>query len=48
MRQIGLAWTNRDGSVTVRLDALPLTGVMMIRDLPVAPPTVDVVAEGQA
>lgn len=30
--RIGSAWTNRDGSVTVRLDALPVSGVMQIRD----------------
>ena len=30
--RIGSAWTNRDGSITVRLDALPVSGVMQIRD----------------
>lgn len=30
--RIGAAWTNRDGSLTVRLDALPVGGVLQIRD----------------
>lgn len=30
--RIGVAFTNRDGSVTVRLDALPVNGVIQIRD----------------
>jgi hypothetical protein len=29
--RIGSAWTNRDGSFTVRLDALPLNGELVIR-----------------
>lgn len=30
--RIGSAWTNKDGSITVRLDALPVSGVLQIRD----------------
>lgn len=30
--RVGAAWTNRDGSVTLRLDALPVNGVLQIRD----------------
>jgi hypothetical protein len=30
--KVGAAFENRDGSVTVRLDALPLTGTLQIRD----------------
>ncbi len=30
--KIGAAFTNRDGSLTVRLDALPLNGTMQVRD----------------
>ena len=30
--RIGTAWTNRDGSLTIRLDALPVNGVMQVRD----------------
>lgn len=30
--RIGSAWTNKDGSVTVRLDAFPVSGVLQIRD----------------
>lgn len=30
--RIGSAWTNRDGSVTVRLDALPVSGILQVRD----------------
>ena len=30
--RIGTAYTNRDGSITVRLDALPVNGVLQIRD----------------
>lgn len=32
--RIGTAWTNRDGSITLRLDALPVSGVLTVRDLP--------------
>ena len=28
---IGSAWTNRDGSFTLRLDALPLDGEVVVR-----------------
>ena len=28
---IGSAWTNRDGSFTIRLDALPLDGEIVVR-----------------
>jgi len=30
--RIGLAFVNRDGSINVRLDAVPLTGQLHIRD----------------
>lgn len=30
--RIGTAWTNKDGSITVRLDAFPVSGVLQIRD----------------
>ncbi len=30
--RIGTAFVNRDGSLTVRLDALPLSGTLIIRD----------------
>ena len=28
--KIGLAYDNRDGSITVRLDALPVNGILVI------------------
>ena len=30
--KIGAAFTNRDGSFTIRLDALPLNGTMQVRE----------------
>ena len=30
--KIGMAFVNRDGSLTVRLDAMPMNGVLQIRD----------------
>ena len=30
--QIGVAFTNKDGSLTVKLNALPLNGELQIRD----------------
>jgi hypothetical protein len=30
--RIGTAFTNRDGSLTVRLDALPINGTLQLRD----------------
>ena len=30
--RVGVAFTNRDGSLTVKLDALPVSGVLQIRD----------------
>ena len=30
--RVGSAFTNRDGSITLRLDALPVNGVLQIRD----------------
>lgn len=30
--RIGSAWVNRDGSLSVRLNALPLDGQLQIRD----------------
>ena len=32
--RIGLAFVNRDGSLNVRIDAVPLTGSLHIRDEP--------------
>jgi hypothetical protein len=32
--RLGAAFLNRDGSYTVRLDALPLNGVLQLRDWP--------------
>jgi len=29
--RIGSAWTNRDGSFTIRLDALPIDGEIVVR-----------------
>lgn len=34
--RIGVAFVNRDGSFTVRLDALPVNGSLQIREWPVA------------
>ena len=34
--RIGMAFVNRDGSLNVKLDAVPLTGLLQIRDQ--APP----------
>ena len=30
--RVGSAWVNRDGSTTLRLDALPLSGTLQVRD----------------
>lgn len=30
--RIGVAFTNRDGSINIRLDAVPVNGTMQIRD----------------
>ena len=30
--RIGVAFTNKDGSINVKLDALPLSGTLQIRD----------------
>lgn len=30
--RVGSAWNNRDGSITIRLEALPVNGVLQIRD----------------
>lgn len=30
--RVGSAWVNRDGSLTVRLDALPVNGTLQVRD----------------
>ncbi|MCC6523793.1 MAG: hypothetical protein IT373_14140 [Polyangiaceae bacterium] len=32
--RVGVAYTNKDGSVTVKLDALPVSGVIQIREEP--------------
>jgi hypothetical protein len=31
--RIGGAWNNKDGSITVRLDALPVSGILQVRDV---------------
>jgi len=36
--KVGAAFENRDGSVTVRLDALPMDGTLQIRDEDPRPP----------
>jgi len=30
--RIGNAWNNKDGSITIRLDALPVSGILQVRD----------------
>lgn len=30
--RVGSAWVNRDSSITLRLDALPLSGTLQVRD----------------
>lgn len=30
--RVGVAYTNRDGSLTLRLDALPVSGTLQVRD----------------
>jgi hypothetical protein len=30
--RVGSGWVNRDGSISVRLDALPVNGTLQIRD----------------
>lgn len=30
--RVGAAWVNRDGSITLRLDALPVNGTLQVRD----------------
>ncbi len=30
--RIGGAWNNKDGSITLRLDALPVSGILQVRD----------------
>lgn len=30
--RIGAGWMNRDGSITIRLDALPVNGTLQVRD----------------
>ncbi len=30
--RVGSAWVNRDGSLTLRLDALPVNGVLQVRE----------------
>jgi hypothetical protein len=32
--RVGAAFTNRDGSFTVKLDALPVNGTLQVRDWP--------------
>ena len=43
--RIGIAFVNRDGSLNVRLDAVPLTGQLHIRDDSGRPPTAEPVAD---
>lgn len=42
--RIGLAFVNQDGSLNVRIDAVPLTGSLHIRDEPHRIPSLDPVA----
>jgi hypothetical protein len=35
--RVGMAFVNRDGSLNVRLDAMPLSGQLQIRDPPRSP-----------
>ena len=37
--RLGLAFVNRDGSLSVRLDALPVSGLLVIRDHAASPPS---------
>ena len=37
--RLGLAFVNRDGSLSVRLDALPVSGLLVIRDQASGPPS---------
>ncbi len=30
--KIGVAYTNRDGSITIKLDAVPVSGTMQVRE----------------
>lgn len=30
--RIGAGWLNRDGSISIRLDALPVNGTLQVRD----------------
>lgn len=30
--RVGVAYTNRDGSLTLKLDALPVSGTLQVRD----------------
>ena len=30
--RVGSAWVNRDGSTTLRLEAIPLSGTLQVRD----------------
>lgn len=30
--RIGAGWVNRDGSISIRLDALPVNGTLQVRD----------------
>ena len=30
--RIGAGWINRDGSITIKLDALPVNGTLQVRD----------------
>lgn len=30
--RVGVAYTNRDGSLTLKLDALPISGTLQVRD----------------
>lgn len=37
--RVGIAFVNRDGSLNVRLDAMPINGMLHIRDMPPADET---------
>lgn len=31
--RVGTGWSNRDGSMNLQLDAIPMTGVLQVRDM---------------
>lgn len=45
--RLGLAFVNRDGSLSVRLDALPVSGLLVIRDHAASPPSLAAGTSGE-